>query len=137
MSATADKTILALIPDLFFWSKVAAAASRLGLEARLATSKDALLAGVNAGTGLVIIDLDAQGVNALGAIREIRRRRRDGDPQLVAFASHVHTSLLAEARDAGCDRVLTRGAVASGLPRILALARLPAATADIVRSQPG
>ncbi len=133
MSVAAHKTILALIPDLFFWSKVAAAASRLGLEARLATSRDALLAGVDAGTGLVIVDLDAQGVDALGAVREIRERRRAGGPQLVAFASHVHAALLAEARDSGCDQVLTRGALASGLPRLLA----PARAAGGVRSRPG
>ena len=123
VSATPRTTILALIPDLFFWSKVAAAASRLGLDARQVTSVAALLAGVEAGAGLVLIDLDAQGVDALGAIRDVRRRAGASAPQLVAFASHVHGSLLERARDAGCSRVLTRGAMASGLPQLLTTAQ--------------
>ena len=130
MSDAANKTILALIPDLFFWSKVAGAASRLGLQARLATSRDALLAGVGDRPRLVIIDLDAQGVDALGAIREIRERCRAGEPRVVAFASHVRAERLASAEEAGCDQVLTRGALASGLPRLLE-------TAPRVRSRPG
>ena len=119
MESTPSKRVLAAIPDLFFGSKVAGAAKRIGIEVQFASTREALLDGVKSSPDLVIVDLDAGVLDPLGAIREIRGANLATTPRLVAFASHVHGSLLAGARAAGCDQVLTRGALASGLPGLL------------------
>lgn len=119
MEPTTPKRVLAAVPDLFFGSKVAGAAGRLGVRVQFASSRKALLDGAASGPDLVIVDLDAQALDPLGAIREILERGRTSRPRLVAFASHVHGDVLEEARAVGCDQVLTRGALASGLPDLL------------------
>ena len=119
MESTPSKRVLAAIPDLFFGSKVAGAAKRIGIEVQFASTRKALLDGVQSSPDLVIVDLDASTLDPLGAIREIRGASVASTPPLVAFASHVHGSLLESAHAAGCDQVLTRGALASGLPDLL------------------
>jgi DNA-binding NarL/FixJ family response regulator len=62
------------------------------------------LVGVDA--DVVVVDLGVQG--ALDAVRSLRA---DGSTaRVVAYGSHVERELLAEARAAGCDRVLARSA---------------------------
>ncbi len=113
------KRVLAAIPDLFFGSKVAGAAGRLGIQVQFASSRKALLDGAASEPDLIIVDLDAQALDPLGAIPEILARDRASRPRLVAFGSHVHGAMLDQARQAGCDQVLTKGALASGLPALL------------------
>ena len=119
MRLPGPKRVLAAIPDLFFWSKVSGVASQLGAQARLTTSKASLLEAANAGADLVIVDLEADALDPLEAIREILSSRAPTGPRLVAFAGHTKESLLEKARAAGCDEVLTKGALASALPRLL------------------
>ena len=119
MQAKIPKRVVAAIPDLFFSSKVLGPARRLGIEVRIAASPQALLDGASEGPDLVIVDLEAAAVNPLESIRSIRSMH-GGRPRLVAFANHVREDLLSAARDAGCEEVLGRGALAAGLPRLLA-----------------
>lgn len=111
--------ILGAVPDLFFWSKVSATAARLGHQAQLVTTRDAVMAGVEAGADLVLVDLDATALDPIGILRSLRRQDGPDRPELVAFASHVHVQRLEEARAAGCRRVLSRGKLAASLPRLL------------------
>lgn len=117
-----SKRVLAAIPDLFFGSKVSGAASRLGVEVRFAASRQAVLKEVDLGADLLLIDLDAGALDPVGLIVELRALPAASRLRLVAFASHVHPALLEEAKAAGCDDVLTRGALAANLPRLLAQA---------------
>ncbi len=117
MDPKASKRVLAAIPDLFFGSKVAAAAGRLGIRVEFATSRQALAEGIRSRPDLVVIDLDAPTTERIEAIRAACSR---GNVRLVAFASHVHGARLDEARDSGCEEVLTRAKLASTLPALLA-----------------
>lgn len=108
--------VLAAIPDLFFGSKVSGAARGLGVEVRFASTRQALVDGARSQPDLVIVDLDAQQVDPLGAIREIRSTK---GLRVVAFASHVHVRRMERARDAGCDEVLSRASLAKNLPTLL------------------
>ncbi len=117
MDSKTCKRVLAAIPDLFFGSKVSGAAGQLGVQVKFASSRQALLDGARLQPDLVIVDLDAQQVDPLGAIREIRSA---SDLRLIAFASHVHGARLEEARAAGCDEVLTKGSLSASLPALLA-----------------
>jgi hypothetical protein len=54
-----------------------------------------------------MIDLSMDGLNLPAAVQALKA----GAPQVrtVAFGPHVDEALLADAADAGCDLVLTRG----------------------------
>ncbi len=114
------KRVLAAIPDLFFGSKVVGAAGKLGIQVQIAASRQAVLEGARSGPDLVIVDLDASGIDPIGIVQPLRSGSPGRPPQLVAFASHVRDDLLAAALTAGYDQVLTRGALATALPRMLA-----------------
>ena len=120
---TACKRVLAAIPDLFFGSKVSGTAKQLGISVQLAGSRQALLEAARAGPDLIIVDLDADSVDPLGVVGELRSLAPSGAPRLIAFASHVRETVLQQARDAGYDDVLTRGALAANLPGLLAALR--------------
>ena len=117
MESKPPRRVLAAIPDLFFGSKVSGAARHLGVEVRFASTRQALLDGARSQPDLVIVDLDAQQVDPLGAIREILSAN---ELRLIAFASHVHGTRLEQARAAGCQEVLTRGSLSANLPELLA-----------------
>lgn len=117
------KRVLAAIPDLFFSSKVSGTARQLGISVQLAGSRQALLEAAHSRPDLIIVDLDAASVDPLGVVGELRSLAPSGAPRLVAFASHVRETVLQEARNAGYDEVLTRGALAASLPGLLASLR--------------
>jgi CheY-like chemotaxis protein len=114
--------VLAVVDDLLFLSRIREAARGTGAEVRPVRAAADLLAAARGGARLVLVDADssrlpwAEGVAALRA-----------DPSLaalpvVAFLSHVHADRAAQARAAGCTRVLPRGAFVQELPRLLASA---------------
>lgn len=117
---TVPKRVLAAIPDLFFSSKVSGAANQLGIDVQIANSRETLLQHAVRGADLLLIDLDASTLDGIGLVNELRSLNLPRPLRLVAFASHVHSNLLEAARSAGCDLVLTRGALAADLPRVLA-----------------
>lgn len=119
----ARKRVLAAIPDLFFSSKVSGTARQLGISVQLAGSRQALLEAAHSRPDLIIVDLDADSVDPLGVVGELRSLAPSGAPRLIAFASHVRETVLQQARDAGYDEVLTRGALAANLPGLLAALR--------------
>ena len=120
---TACKRVLAAIPDLFFSSKVSGTARQLGISFQLAGSRQALLEAARSRPDLIIVDLDADSVDPLGVVGELRSLAPSGAPRLIAFASHVRETVLQQAREAGYDDVLTRGALAANLPGLLAALR--------------
>ena len=120
MPITTSKRVLAAIPDLFFGSKVTGAAAPFGISVEFVSTRRALLDGAASKPDLIIVDLDAQTLDPFESISEILAVERGDRPRLVAFASHVHGATLDRARKAGCDRVLTKGALAFGLPAVLA-----------------
>ncbi|MDE0108313.1 MAG: hypothetical protein OXN96_10910 [Bryobacterales bacterium] len=133
---TACKRVLAAIPDLFFGSKVSGTAKQLGISVRFAGSRQALVEAAHSRPDLVIVDLDATAVDPLGVVGELRSFAPSGAPRLIAFASHVRESVLQQARSAGYDEVLTRGALAANLPGLLASLRSGRPEGS-VRSPPG
>ena len=118
--STVRRRVLAAIPDLFFGSKVTGAAARLGIHVQVAVTRQAVLAAAMSQPDLVIVDLDAPAVDPMGLVGELRSGSATRPPRVVAFASHVRDDLLAAARAAGYDQVLSRGALATALPQLLA-----------------
>jgi DNA-binding response OmpR family regulator len=106
--------VVAVVPDLFFQSRISAAAGRLGRSVRYIGP-----AQVSEDMGefrLALVDLDA----APDIDSTIRQLRASGSGPVVVFGPHVDTDRRKLARRAGADRVLARSKFVTDLPQILA-----------------
>jgi CheY-like chemotaxis protein len=112
--------ILASVDDLFFRSKVRTTAKHLGIEIQFAATADELIAQAKSlQPTLVIFDLNSSRMDAIAAIAALKADGATSDLRAIGFASHVHTELIAAARNAGADDVLPRSAFAGRLAEIL------------------
>lgn len=110
--------VLAMVDDLFFQAKVVETARHLGVELRICTTPDALLAEISkASPQLVVIDLNSRN-QPLEAIQ--RMKSTSPDVPLVGFLSHVQTELAEQAHAAGCREVMPRSKFTKDLATILA-----------------
>src|SRR5580693_4931398 len=112
--------IVALMDDLFFQMKVLETAKHLGLELKVATNGDALLALLEPAPSLVIVDLNARS-QPLAAIERVRAAQKD--LRVIGFLSHVQRDLAAQAQAAGCNEVIPRSAFTENLSAILSTAK--------------
>ena len=112
---------IALVTDLIFSTRIAGTAQKLGVPCRVVRSSEALeeaIAAAGPDEPLVLIDLNADGIDATEAIRDVKAQR----PTLtvIGFLSHVQRELKRAAEDAGADEVLPRSAFVERLPELLA-----------------
>jgi CheY-like chemotaxis protein len=112
--------VIALMDDLFFQMKLAETAKQLGVEVKVATNGEALMALMESAPKLVIVDLNARSQPLL-TIEKLRQVRKD--IRVVGFLSHVQTELAAQAQAAGCDEVLPRSSFTQNLAEILSVAK--------------
>jgi DNA-binding NarL/FixJ family response regulator len=108
---------VALITDLFFFSKVKGTADVLGVPLTVVRNEAALLAAVEAGASLVIIDANASGIDPAEAVR--RCKERAAPPRVLAYHSHVQVELADALHAAGADLVLPRSRFSAELPELL------------------
>jgi DNA-binding NarL/FixJ family response regulator len=99
--------VLFVSSDLVFASRVNAAAASLGVSVLQVADPAALPAKITANCRLALIDLTLEKMNLPAAVKAIRA----GAPaaRVVAYGPHVDEAALADADEAGCDQVLTRG----------------------------
>jgi CheY-like chemotaxis protein len=113
-------SILALVADLLFASRIRGVATMLGLPVATVGTPAALLNSARKERpALILIDLDARVGDAPALIRELK-----ADPELcairvIAFGSHLEREVLLEARAAGADRVMARSAFVRELKDLL------------------
>jgi DNA-binding NarL/FixJ family response regulator len=106
--------------DLFFQMKIAETAKQLGIEFKVASTSEGLLALLDPPTKLVIVDLNARN-QPLATIAQLRATHKD--LRVLAFLSHVQTELAAQARAAGCAEVMPRSTFTQNLAAILEAAK--------------
>ena len=112
--------ILASVDDLFFRSKVRTTAKHLGIEITFAATSDEMVAQAKSlQPTLVIFDLNSQKMDAIATIAALKADAATSAVPTIAFASNVHTDLIAAAKQAGADNVLPRSAFAGRLADIL------------------
>jgi DNA-binding NarL/FixJ family response regulator len=112
--------ILAAVDDLLFSSKIRTTAKQLGLEIQFARTPADILAQAKAtNPTLAIFDLNSAKTDPIATITALKQDQATSGIRTIAFASHVHTALIAEARQAGADEVLPRSAFAGNLAKIL------------------
>lgn len=108
------KTILLVVPDLFFSTRIEEAGNRLGYNVVTPASGETLGSAITrTGAVLVVISLDAP--NALEAIASAK----NGNARVLAFGSHRNIEMIAAARLAGADQVVARSSMAGDLPGLL------------------
>ncbi len=107
------------VPDLFFSSKISETARHLGVKVILAGTADAVATRAAEGARVVLLDLSAAALDPPTLIARLKADPATASVPIVAFANHEKADEMRQAREAGCDEVLTRGAFSSGLPQIL------------------
>lgn len=101
--------ILLLSNDLMVSSRVDGAALRAGISAKTVPTIEALAAACREGpVASVIVDLSTPSIDVRVLVEQLSAMGA-ARPRIVAFGPHVHESLLAAARLAGCDDVISRG----------------------------
>jgi DNA-binding NarL/FixJ family response regulator len=109
--------ILAVIEDLFFRSKVDAAARAVAAEADVRVVRVGSLDGaLDQAWMLIIVDLSI--ADPVAVLQRVRARL----PQtpILSFFSHVQVELQRQAQAAGCTWVVPRSAFVQMLPDLLA-----------------
>lgn len=116
--------IVAAVDDLLFCSKIRNVARQAGVELVFARSADAVINEVRARKpSLVVFDLNADRIQPLEAIERLRADAGLAGVRTLGFVSHVHTSLIEAAQEAGVGQVLARSAFAATLTEIVASAK--------------
>jgi DNA-binding NarL/FixJ family response regulator len=113
-------TIVALVDDLMFLSRIREAAKGHGLEVKPARTAADALAGARAGARLVIMDLDSPRLPVAATLAELRDEPSLTGLRVVGFFSHVEAQRGREAAAAGCTTVLPRSAFVQQLDALLA-----------------
>ena len=104
MNVPAERRVLAVVPDLFFATKIAATAKMAGVELELVPPQRAAERMARAPAALVILDLQAQDAIALVSALKLAAPK----VPVVGFFSHVEVALRTSALAAGVDAVLPR-----------------------------
>ena len=109
---------LALVRDLFFRSKLDAAAEAAGAEVAYASALDAASRRcAEIVPSLILVDLSDTAFPAVETAKAIRANAPSA--RLVGFASHVDLKSLASAREAGFDLTLSRSEFTARLAEFL------------------
>lgn len=113
-------TIIAIVDDLFFASKIRGTGEQVGARIHFVKSIPEALEKARQGTpALIIADLNASRCDALELARALKGDNQLSGVPLLGFFSHVQTELQQAARAAGYDNVMPRSAFSRQLPDIL------------------
>ena len=112
------RRVYALVPDLFFMSKIGATATQLGLIVEELRPNRAITACRNEPPDLLLIDLHAEG-DPLEVVRVLKANDGTKAIRIVGFYSHVDQALREAALRAGADQVLPRSAFVVKLAELL------------------
>lgn len=127
--------VLYCAADLLWATRIKSTGEAIGVPCRPARTSDMLLARLaDSDVKGLIVDLEAEhGVELIQALRGHESARADAEHgarvRVVAFGPHVGVERFEEARNAGADRVLARGAFDRGLVDIVRA--LEAGTTDV------
>jgi CheY-like chemotaxis protein len=114
------RTVIAVVDDLFFASKIRGTAEQLGVTVSFARTTNALIeTALRDSPALIICDLHSQKIDLLDLARTLKADERLRQVRLLGFFSHVQVELQRAAEQAGFDQVLPRSAFTARLPEIL------------------
>jgi CheY-like chemotaxis protein len=115
-----SKTVISVVDDMFFASKIRAVAEAAGLEISFPRSLEAVVSKAReTKPGLIVVDLHNQRIDAVALAHELKADEELQAIKLLGFFSHVQTELQRNAIAAGYDRVIPRSVFARDLGQIL------------------
>jgi CheY-like chemotaxis protein len=114
-----NKTVLAVLDDLFFMVKINESAKRAGLPIEFLKTETDLLERAKTHPALIIFDLNFQGVDALKLVEALKASEETKGISLIGYLSHVQGGLKLKAQEAGCNAVLPRSTFSQNLSQIL------------------
>lgn len=103
-----------------FSSRLASGLTALGYRPAVVGTAEAFHAALARGPRAAIINLAAHRFDALAAVRAVKADEATRAVPLLGFCGHADTGRRDAARDAGCDAVVTNGAVVTNLAGMLA-----------------
>ncbi|HJZ80427.1 MAG TPA: hypothetical protein VKD91_08775 [Pyrinomonadaceae bacterium] len=114
-------TVIAVIDDLFFASKVRGAAEQAGIQLIFARSPEELEAAArNERPSLIVADLNSKRCDPVTLASRLKSDAPLKTVPLLGFFSHVDVELQRRAKDAGFDQTITRSALAGTLAQAFA-----------------
>ncbi len=113
------KKIVAVLSDLMFIVKIQEAAKRAGLDVVFVRSQEDALEQAKDSPAVMIVDLNATGLDALQMIEQLKQNAETSKISLLGYVSHVQADLKQAAQQRGCDMVIARSAFSQNLPTIL------------------
>jgi CheY-like chemotaxis protein len=114
-------TVVLLSADLTIVSRVVGAAARCGLKLQtVGSALQAIEACRATSAHMLLVDLSTASLDIVELATSVKADSLEA-PTILAFGPHVHEERLATARDAGCDRVLSRGQFLGQLDTLLQL----------------
>ena len=112
--------VLVAVDDLLFSSKIRATAKQLAVDITFARSPDEILSRARElRPSLIVFDVDSRKSDPINTVAALKADDELRDIPTTGFVSHVNTSLILAAREAGMDEVMARSAFAANLPQIL------------------
>jgi len=112
--------IVCAIDDLLFSIKIKEVAKHRGIDIYFERSADRIVETVrDKQPALVIFDLNSAKLAPMDAIRAMKADASLAHVKTLGYVSHVDSTTIAAARDAGVDEVLARSAFAMRLGEIL------------------
>ena len=119
MQKQENKTVLAVVNDLFFSVKISDAAKRVGMPVEFVKDEKEVMAKAKSRPTLIILDLNFDHVQPLKLISKLKGGPDFKGISVIGYLSHVQADLKLKAQEAGCDMVMARSAFSQNLPQIL------------------
>src|SRR5438128_9777705 len=119
MQKQENKTVLAVVSDLFFSVKITEAAKRAGMPVEFIKDEKEVIAKAKAKPTLIIFDLNFESIEPLKLISKLKENSDYKGISVIGYLSHVEGELKQKAQEAGCDMVMARSAFSQNLPMIL------------------
>ncbi len=130
MKNTNQRRVVAVVPDIFFSAKIGETAKHSGVTVEFARSESELLGQTSAPPALIVLDLNAAGMDTVSIVAKLKATPALAGTPLIGFVRHEMSELIDAARRAGCDQVLSRNAFSKNLPQILGGQQLREASED-------
>jgi CheY-like chemotaxis protein len=112
-------TVVVADDDLFFSARISAVLTSLGYVPVVVRTLDAFRRELAQAPAAGIVNLAAHRFDAAAAVRGAKDTAGTRSIPLLGFCGHRDVARQAAAREAGCDLVVTNGAVSAGLPGLL------------------
>jgi len=115
-----SRSVIAIVDDLFFASKIRGTAEALGVAVSFPRHADGVREVIQRNPpALIICDLHSEKFDLLALAATLKADAGTREIPLIGFFSHVQTELQKAAEDAGFDRVMPRSLFTKNLPAIL------------------